>query len=63
MINIFISSIFSSIILIGYGALFNKWFFKKKLQEVDPWVAGIYGFIIIGFISLYLNFFFQLIKL
>ena len=62
MINIFISSIFSSIILMGYGALFNKWFFKKKLQEVDPWVAGIYGFIIIGFISLYLNFFFPINK-
>ena len=63
MINIFISSIFSSMILIGYGALFNKWFFKIKLQNVDPWIAGVYGFIIIGFISLYLNFFFPINKL
>jgi hypothetical protein len=63
MINIFISSIFSSMILIGCGALFNKWFFKIKLQNVDPWIAGVYGFIIIGFISLYLNFFFPINKL
>ena len=63
MINILISSIFSSIILISYGALFNKLFFNKKLENVDPKVAGIYGFIIVGFISLYLNFFFPINKI
>jgi hypothetical protein len=63
MINIFISSIFSSIILISYGALFSKLFFNKKLVNVDPWIAGIYGFIIVGFISLLLNFFFPINKL
>jgi hypothetical protein len=63
MINILISSIFSSIILISYGALFNKLFFSKKLENVDPRVAGIYGFIIVGFISLYLNFFFPINKI
>ena len=63
MINILISSIFSSIILISYGALFNKLFFNKKLENVDPGVAGIYGFIIVGFISLYLNFFFPINKI
>ena len=63
MINILISSIFSSIILISYGALFNKLFFNKKLKNVDPRVAGIYGFIIVGFISLYLNFFFPINKI
>ena len=63
MINILISSIFSSIILISYGALFNKLFFNKKLENVDPRVAGIYGFIIVGFISLYLNFFFPINKI
>ena len=63
MINVFISSIFSSIILISYGALFSKLFFNKKLENVDPWIAGIYGFIIVGFISLLLNFFFPINKL
>ena len=63
MINIFISSIFSSIILISYGAIFSKLFFNRKLENVDPWIAGIYGFIIVGFISLLLNFFFPINKL
>ena len=60
MINIFISSICSSIILISYGALFNKLFFNKKLENIDPCITGIYGFIITGFISLCLNFFFPI---
>jgi len=63
MINVFISSIFSSIILISYGALFSKLFFNKKLENVDPWIADIYEFIIVGLISLLLNFFFSINKL
>lgn len=63
MINVFISSIFSSIILISYGALFSKLFFNKKLVNVDPWIADIYEFIIVGLISLLLNFFFSINKL
>ena len=51
MINIFISSICSSIILISYGALFNKLFFNKKLENIDHCITGIYEFIISGIIS------------
>ncbi|MDA7733842.1 hypothetical protein N8841_05080, partial [Candidatus Pelagibacter sp.] len=43
--------------------MFNKLFFNKKLVNVDPWIAGIYGFIIVGFISLILNFFFPINKI
>ena len=63
MLNIFISSILSSIILVSYGALFSKLFFSKKLENIDPWITGIYGFIITGFISLCLNFFFPINKI
>ena len=63
MINVFISSIFSSIILISYRTIFSKLFFNKKLVNVDPWIADIYGFIIVGFFSLLLNFFFPINKL
>lgn len=63
MLNIFISSILSSIILVSYGALFSKLFFSKNLEDIDPWITGIYGFIITGFISLCLNFFFPINKI
>ena len=59
----FINSIFSSIILICYRVIFSKLSFNKKLVNVGPWITGIYEFIIIGFISLLLNFFFQINKL
>ncbi len=62
MINIFIGSILSSIILISCGVIFIKFFFNKKLINIDPWIAGIYGFITLGFFSLILNFFFPINK-
>ena len=57
MISIFISSFLNSIIILSYGLIFIKFFFKKNLHDVDPWIAGLYGFIFIGFISLTINFF------
>ncbi len=62
MISIIISSILSSIILISYGVIFIKFIFDKKLSNIDPWIAGIYGFITVGFLSLILNFFFPINK-
>ena len=62
MISIFIGSIFSSVILISSGLIFIKFFFGKKLINIDPWIAGIYGFITLGFFSLILNFFFPINK-
>tara|TARA_B100000900_G_scaffold412527_1_gene434516 strand:+ start:150 stop:1844 length:1695 start_codon:yes stop_codon:yes gene_type:complete len=63
MINIFISSIFSCIILLSSGIIFEKFIFHKKTKNIDPWTAGLYGFIIIGFISLSINFFFPINKI
>ena len=44
------------------GVIFIKFFFDKKLVNIDPWIAGIYGFITLGFFSLILNFFFTINK-
>lgn len=63
MINIFISSIFSCIILLSSGIIFEKFIFNKKTQNIDPWTAGLFGFIVIGFISLSINFFFPINKI
>ena len=63
MINIFFSSIISSIILIGYGTLFNKFYFGEKIGKQDHWVTGLNGFIFIGFLSVIINFFLPLNEL
>ena len=52
MINIFISSIFSSIILLANGIILEKIIFNKKIQDIDIWETGLFGFIGVGFISL-----------
>lgn len=62
MTNIFISSIFSSIILLNSGILFLYIFLKKRINNIDPFIAGTFGFITIGFVSLFLNFFFPINK-
>ena len=63
MINIFLSSIISSIILIGYGTLFNKFFYGQKINKQNHWVTGLNGFIFIGFVSVLINFFLPLNEL
>ncbi len=63
MINIFFSSIISSIILIGYGTLFNKFFYDQTISKQNHWATGLNGFIFIGFLSLLINFFSPLDKL
>ena len=62
MISILISSLLSSIILLSYGVIFIKFFFNKELSNIDPWTAGMYGFVAVGFTSLLLNYFFPLNK-
>lgn len=62
MLNIFISSLFSSIILIINGVIFIKLIFNYKINEINIWESGLYGLIGIGFISVILNFFFPINK-
>ena len=57
MLSIFFSSIVSTIILLSYGSLFNKFFFKKNFFGNDFYYSGLYGFILIGFIGVLVNFF------
>ena len=63
MLNIFFSSVASSIIVIGFGILFSQFFFNKKIINIDPCIAGLNGFIVVGFLSLFLNFFFPINKI
>ena len=60
MFNIFLSSIVSTIILIGYGSLFNKILFKTEVKKSNISYSGLLGFILIGFIAVFINFFFPI---
>ena len=63
MINITLGCFASSIIIISYGILFDKSILKKKIQEIDYYEVGIFGFILIGFLALSINFIFPLNKI
>ena len=60
MFNIFLSSILSTIILISYGSLFNKILFKTEANKSNISYSGLLGFILIGFIAVFINFFFPI---
>ena len=62
MINILLSSFVGSIIIIGNAYAFNYLIFKKKNDEFDIYNDTFFGFILIGFISLLINFFFPINK-
>lgn len=62
MLNILISSFISSIIIIINGVIFTKLIFNTKVNEINIYESGIYGFISIGFISLIINFIFPINK-
>ena len=62
MINILLSSFIGSIIIIGNAYVFNYLIFKKKVDEFDIYNDTFFGFILIGFISLLVNFFFPINK-
>ena len=61
MINILLSSFVGSIIIIGNAYSFNYLVLKKK-DEFDIYNDTFFGFILIGFISLLINFFFPINK-
>ena len=61
MINIFLSSFVGSIIIIGNAYVFNYLIFKK-INEFNIFNDCFLGFILIGFISLLINFFFPFKK-
>ena len=62
MINILLSSFIGSIIIIGNAYAFNYLIFKKKNYEFDIYNDTFFGFILIGFISLLINFFIPIDK-
>ena len=63
MINIFISSLIGSIIIIANAYIFSFLIFKKKINEFNVYNDSLFGFILIGFISLFINFFFPINKI
>jgi hypothetical protein len=62
MINIFISSLIGSMVIIANGYIFNYLIFKKKINEFNVYKDTIFGFVLIGFISLLINFFLPINK-
>ena len=57
MINIFVSSLIGSIIIIANGYIFHYLILKKKLNEFNIYIDGLLGFVFIGFLGLLINFF------
>ena len=62
MINIFISSLIGSMVIIANGYIFNHLIFKKKINEFNIYKDTFLGFVLIGFLSLLINFFFPINK-
>ena len=62
MINIFISSLIGSIVIIANGYISNYLIFKKKVNEFNIYKDTLLGFVLIGFISLLINFFLPITK-
>jgi len=62
MINIFISSLLGSMVVIANGYISNYLIFKKKINEFNIYKDSLLGFVLIGFIGLLINFFLPLNK-
>lgn len=62
MINILISSLIGSIIVIANGYISNYLIFKKKVNEFNIYKDSLLGFVLIGFIGLLINFFSPITK-
>ena len=62
MINIFLSSLIGSMVIIANGYIFNYLIFKKKVNEFNVFKDSLFGFVFIGFIGLLINFFFPINK-
>jgi len=63
MLNIFICSLLGSIIIISNAYIFNYVVFKKKIDEFNIYKDNLFGFILIGFIGLLINFFIPINKI
>ena len=63
MLNIFLSCLFGSIIIIANGFLFNYIIFKKKINDFNISIDSLFGFIFIGLLGLSINFIFPINKL
>ena len=62
MLNIFFASLTSSIILFGFGIIFNYLFFNSSKNESNIYETGIFGIILLSLISLFINFFLPINK-
>ena len=62
MLNIFFASLTSSIILFGFGIIFNYLFFNISKNEINIYETGIFGIILLSLISLFINFFLPINK-
>ena len=64
MLEILIASLFSSVIILGFGYLFSNLFYSKKyVSKLFISEISIYGIIFLSFVSLILNFFFPINKI
>ena len=62
MLNIFFASLTSSIILFGFGIIFNYLFFNTSKNEINIYENGIFGIILLSLVSLFINFFLPINK-
>jgi len=62
MLNIFFAGLTSSIILFGFGIIFNYLFFNISKNEINIYETGIFGIIFLSLISLFINFFLPINK-
>ena len=62
MLEIFLFSLLTSIQIIISGYLFHHLFISKKSSDLNIFTLGLLGFVFIGFIGIFLNFFVSLNK-
>ena len=63
MLNIFFSSLLGCMILISNAFIFNYLVFKRKINEFNIYKDSLFGFILIGYLGLLINFFLPINKL
>ena len=64
MIEIFLASIFSSIIIFGYGLVFSNFSFgKQPLLKKNYSEVNIFGIVFVSFLSVIINFIFPIDKI
>ena len=63
MINIIFGCFISSIIIFSYGVIFTNNILKQDIIKINHYEVGVFSFIIIGTIALFINFFLALDKI